>query len=327
MALFSCAFYYLLNMAKIFRKTGLSENSFEAGTAGSAGSINYSTGWGTPAGGNTSQSPDKFKSSNSSTQNAGHYKDNIEETGSRMPERPDRKSSSGAPIHPGDMTKQGDEQPGDDPSKPNTVPFDSGGQITDDNASTTDPDTNNNNNTFEDPNDEYTADDEEYYPDGKPAETPDSKKGEPLGRSGDVSPGGKYQNATADKPIDPTKGLDKQVDKIFTKKITPTPDDILSALQWEMTQMVKKDKYIAKQIVLRNLKTDPKYYTRLNMLNIDDDKMKVDENTTFSKTKAVLDQMISDRKTKSRPVQNSAEINTIFDELWNKRHNFNSKKS
>jgi len=88
-----------MNMAKLFRRIG--ENSFEAGGYGSTGTINYSTGYGTPAGGNVMQNPDKFKSSNSSTQNSGHESDS-EDTGSifKMPDKPDRKSSSGAPIHP-----------------------------------------------------------------------------------------------------------------------------------------------------------------------------------------------------------------------------------
>jgi len=251
-------------MAKLFRKKGLNENSFEASPGGSSGTLNYSTPYGTPAGGNTTQSPDKFKSSNSSTQNAGHFKDNIEETGSRMPERPDRMSSTGAPIHPAVMSDKGDFEnssgPGDDPKSPNTIPFDSGGPLPSDNSSTTDPNTKDN----------------EYYPDGNDSETPDSKKGEAPGRSGNISPGGKYQNAVANKPIDPTKGLDKQVDKIFTKKITPTPDSILTALQYELSNMTKKDKLIAKQLVLKNMRKDPLFYDRLQHLNISDKDMIVE---------------------------------------------------
>ena len=51
----------------------------------------------------------------------------------------------------------------------------------------------------------------------------------------------------------------------------------MSALQYELSNMTKKDKTIAKQQVLKNMKQDPHYYSRLNMLNIDDEKMKVDE--------------------------------------------------
>ncbi len=262
-------------MAKIIR-----ENSFEGAPGGSAGTLNYGIQYGTPGGGNNTQNSDKFgaRDLNKAPSHMG-----TEDTGSalpKLPERPDRVSSSGSPIHPAVMSDKGDFEdsnaPGDNPEAPNTIPYDSGGKIPSDNSSNDDPDT----------------------------KTPDPQN----------------------KPIDPTKGLGGQVDKIFTKKITPTPDEVLSALQYEMNQMVKKDKYIAKQIVLKNLKEDPKYYSRLNMLNVDDEKMKVDENTTFSKTKAVLDQMISDKKKKNRPVQNSKEINSIFEDLWDKRHKDRNRK-
>lgn len=288
MEVFSCGLDYLLDMAKIIR-----ENSFEGGAGGSSGTLNYSTGYGTPGGGNNSQSSDKF-SNNVKTINHMNNESSSSMVTGQLPERPDRKSafpeksqrksSSGSPIHPGDMPKQGNDQPGEDPETPNTVEFGGTSELPDDNTSTTDPDTKAHNDTTD--------------PD------PDNK------------------------PLDPTKGFDNQVNKIFTKKVTPTPDEILSALQWEMNQMVKKDKYIAKQMVLKNLKSDPKYYARLNMLNIDDDKMKVDESkkTTTEKTKAVLDQMISDRKNRAKPIQNFNEINTIFDDLRNKRYGDKNRK-
>jgi len=94
--------------------------------------------------------------------------------------------------------------------------------------------------------------------------------------------------------IDPQSSFDKNVDQIFQKKDTPSPDEIMSALQYELGQMIKKDKRVAKDIVLQNLKTDPHYYSRLNMLNIDDDKMKVTE------LKKVLDQMFEDHQARRR---------------------------
>ena len=123
------------------------------------------------------------------------------------------------------------------------------------------------------------------------------------------------------KPLDPTKEFDPQVDQIFKqKKSTPSPDEIMSALQYELSNMVKKDKHIAKQQVLNNLKTDPQYYSRLNMLNIDDKKMKVDENaTTVEKTKAVLDQMIEAKQKAKGPVATSPELTQIFKDLTDRR--------
>jgi hypothetical protein len=95
----------------------------------------------------------------------------------------------------------------------------------------------------------------------------------------------------------------------------------MSALQYELGNMVKKDKMIAKQTVLKNMKTDPHYYSRLDMLNIDDKKMKVTEKVnedTFSKTKAVLDEMIANKQ-KSVAIANTPEISEIFKDLYNKR--------
>lgn len=291
-------------MAKIVR-----ENSFE-GSPGGMGTMNYSTGWGTPGGGNVSQNPDKFGSRDLNKAPAHGENQDTGSALSKLPERPDRQSSSGSPIHPSAMSDKGNfENPNSvqdqDSDGMEKVPLNTSGEPS------------------KKPNTVSDQPDEEPYPDGETGQKP--SKGEPLGRSGNVSPGGKYQNAVADKPVDPNTGIDKNVDQLFKKKITPTPDEILSALQYEMNQMVKKDKYIAKSIVLKNLKNDPKYYTRLNMLNIDDDKMKVDESTT-AKTKKVLDQMISERQ-KHRPVQNSQEINAIFEELWGKRHGTTNRKN
>jgi len=71
--------------------------------------------------------------------------------------------------------------------------------------------------------------------------------------------------------------LQKDVDQIFQKKDTPSPDEVASALQFELGRMITKDKAQAKSIVLNNLKDDPHFYSNLHMLNIDDKKMKVDE--------------------------------------------------
>ena len=71
--------------------------------------------------------------------------------------------------------------------------------------------------------------------------------------------------------------LQKDVEQIFQKKDTPSPDEVASALQFELGRMTTRDKSRAKEIVLNNLKEDPHFYSILHMLNIDDKKMKVDE--------------------------------------------------
>lgn len=216
-------------MSKIIK---IIENSFEGGVAGFAGTSNYSTGYGTPSGGNVTQDPSKFSSSDKTV---SHFAQDT--TGSAVPTMPDR---------PDRVTKSV------------------------------------------------------------------------------MSPVSAAEKLTAEKPLNPEHEYDNQVDSLFAKKHTPSPDEIMAGMQYELGRMVKKDKAIAKQEVLKNLKSDPAFYSRLDMLNIDDDKMKVPENkeTTVSKTKAVLDEMIA-KSQKNRPlanaVANSSEINQIFKDLTDRR--------
>lgn len=49
-----------------------------------------------------------------------------------------------------------------------------------------------------------------------------------------------------------------------------TPDEVLAGMQYCLKKMVFKRKDVAKQIVVSCLKKDPKYFSRLKMLNIDD---------------------------------------------------------
>jgi hypothetical protein len=214
-------------------KRTVQENSFEGAPGGGSGTLNYQTGYGTPSGGNTTQNPSHFSSSDKTT---NHFTPNTA-SGSAVPKMPDR------------------------------------------------PDTHGNN----------------------------------SGLGGNVSPAANAEKLASEKPLNPDKQYDGEVDQIFQKKQTPSPDEIMSALQYELSNMVKKDKTIAKQQVLKNLKQNPHYYSRLDMLNIDDKKMKVDEDTsTFSKTKAVLDEMIANRK-KNVAVANTPEITEIFKDLSDKR--------
>ena len=212
----------------------IKENSFEAGVSGKSGTLNYASGYGTPAGGSISQDPNHFAASD------------VPSTGSIQPTPPDRtspekamagrKSSTGALISPAAMSDKQD----------------------------------------------------------------------------------------SDKPLNPKNSYDNQVNQIFQKKNTPSTDEIMTGLQYELSNMVKKDKTIAKQMVLKNLKQDPQYYSRLKMLNIDDETMKVDESrkSTFEKTKGVLDQMISERKQRYAYMNENSELNNIFKDLWAKRHGY-----
>jgi hypothetical protein len=236
-------------------KRNIKENSFEGAPGGGSGTLNYQTGYGTPSGGNVTQNPSHFASSDKTTSN---FVPNTT-SGSAVPKMPNRPDRMGSNITTAGGT-----------GKMNTLAND---------------------------------------------QTP--------------SPAANADQQAANKPLDPDKEFDPQVDQLFNKQQTPSPDEIMSALQYELSQMVKKDKTIAKQIVLKNMRGDPHYYSNLDMLNIDDDKMKVDEavvkeqtklvdQSTFEKTKALLDSMVADRQ-KKIAVANTPEINKIFKDLTDRR--------
>lgn len=283
----------------------ITENTFEAGPSGGSGAISYGTPYGTPQGGNTTQNPVNFTSSDKTV---NHF--NNQSTGSAA-----LKNRL--------------------PGKPNTVP----------------------------------------------------NKSEPSKALGEPAPAAKADQLKSQRPLDPDDAYGPDVDKMFQKKNTPSPDEIMSALQYELSQMVMKDKTIAKRTVLQNLQQDPQYYSRLGMLNIDDKKMKVDEGgfdapekiykdrqggmdvyfmsmspdetgdarggnrhisketaqkliqrgarlidmtkfeenkTTFDKTKSVLDEMIAERQSRMAPPP--PNLGEILKDLAEKRRGIKSKE-
>lgn len=75
------------------------------------------------------------------------------------------------------------------------------------------------------------------------------------------------------KDVPDTGSMEKDLGAIYAKKDTPTPDEVVTGIKYEMGQQIKKDKVTAKQEVLKNLRKDPHYYGKLKMLNIDDESM------------------------------------------------------
>lgn len=49
-----------------------------------------------------------------------------------------------------------------------------------------------------------------------------------------------------------------------------TPDEVLAGMQYELKKMVFKRKDTAKQLVVSNLKKDPKFYSKLHMMQVDE---------------------------------------------------------
>jgi hypothetical protein len=71
-------------------------------------------------------------------------------------------------------------------------------------------------------------------------------------------------------PMAPYHGKDpwdyvKDIEQI---KYKVTPDEIIMGIDYEMKKLVLKDKQVAKQKVVNNLKKDPKYYSKLHMLGV-----------------------------------------------------------
>ncbi len=131
--------------------------------------------------------------------------------------------------------------------------------------------------------------------------------------------------------MDNSGSFDGEVEKLFAKKDKPTPDDMFAGLDYELSHMVKKDKSIAKQRVIDNMKKHgPKYYSGLNMLNIDEPSLtsNISENNQSAAMKErirVLDDMVkikSDRRQKMDPsiadilnVKREAKLNKFVELL------------
>lgn len=70
-----------------------------------------------------------------------------------------------------------------------------------------------------------------------------------------------------------TGSLQGDLNAIYAKKETPTPDEVAAGIKYEMGQQIKKDKFEAKKLVMTNLRKNPKFYSSLQMLGIDDESM------------------------------------------------------
>jgi hypothetical protein len=77
-------------------------------------------------------------------------------------------------------------------------------------------------------------------------------------------PPGDYDNSP--QPQD-RQNYEADVDAI---KFIVTPDEILAGMQYELNKMVFKRKDTAKQLVVANLRRDPKFYSKLHMMQIDE---------------------------------------------------------
>jgi hypothetical protein len=112
---------------------------------------------------------------------------------------------------------------------------------------------------------------------------------------------------------DDSGSLSKDVDQLFKAKEKPTIDDVTTGIQYELGNMIKKDKRIAKERVVDNMKKyGPKYYSGLGMLNINDKDM--DVSPVMQERINVLNQMIEDKKVKREALPLNDAIKDILKE-------------
>jgi hypothetical protein len=115
------------------------------------------------------------------------------------------------------------------------------------------------------------------------------------------------QNSNTCKDAPNKRDMGQDINAIYAKKDTPTPDEVVSGIKYEMGQQIKKDKRTAKEEVLKNLKKDPHFYSGLKMLNIDDKSMV--DNMTESKKHP------NDGAAKTKITPNVDETKKIFSEM------------
>jgi len=86
---------------------------------------------------------------------------------------------------------------------------------------------------------------------------------------------GQFPSSNRNKAQNPSLrgSMVKDLDAIYAKRETPTPDDVVAGIKFEMGQQTKKDPASAKRTVVANLKKDHRFYRDLKQLNITDKDM------------------------------------------------------
>lgn len=94
-------------------------------------------------------------------------------------------------------------------------------------------------------------------------------------------------------PFGPYTGQNPQdyVKDVEQIKYKVTPDEIIAGIDYEMKKLVLKDKQVAKQNVVNNLKKDRQYYSKLHMLDIKDDEPTKQEDYRTPQEKAIAEIM------------------------------------
>ena len=110
--------------------------------------------------------------------------------------------------------------------------------------------------------------------------------------------------------------FDKDVEQLFADKEKPTIDDVMAGMQYELQNMIRKDKRVAKERVIDNMKKHgPKYYTKLHMLNIDD----TDVTPEMQERVSVLNKMVAEKQEKRKDLKLNDAIQDILREKREKK--------
>lgn len=123
--------------------------------------------------------------------------------------------------------------------------------------------------------------------------------------------------------IDPDQ-YKKDVDDIKNKV---TPDDIIQGIEYELKKQIYKNKMVAKETVVQNLKKNPRFYRDLDMLTGGPEMMK--ENNQKEEIAKIIQNMAVESKGRERVEQkygNFDAIKKLMDEKWEekkKRRNYN----
>lgn len=93
-----------------------------------------------------------------------------------------------------------------------------------------------------------------------------------------------------------SKNSRKYNDDINAIKYKVTPDEVICGLNYELQHMVLKDSQIARQLVVKNLKADPHYYSKLHMLGVypgEEDYPEADDSPIFGDIAPSLFEIVS----------------------------------
>lgn len=134
--------------------------------------------------------------------------------------------------------------------------------------------------------------------------------------------------------------VERDLNVVYSKKDVPTPDEVVTGIKYEMGQQIKKNKRLAKERVMANLRKDPHYYGKLKMLNIDDKTMmdNMNENkkhpndgparpkvsVNIEETKKIFTEMA---KASEKKYVVNTQIVDVMKEMWQVKKERNSWKN